>query len=289
MKKYKNIWLLIVSIFFIWLILTLIDNTRIQVTNYNITSKKLDDHIVIAQVSDLHNTTFGKNNHRLIKAIKKSKPDIITITGDLIDSSKPYINIAINFIKQAVKIAPTYYVPGNHEAWNLANYSKLKNKLKKAGVVVLEGDVKQIIVDHNKINILGILDPDFIGEAGIDELDVANTDLDTLNYETDNYTILLSHRPELLSAYFDRNIDLVLTGHAHGGQFRIEGLGGLIAPNQGILPKYTECIHTSKDKNTTMIISRGLGNSVIPLRINNNPELVIVNINNKKYKLKKDI
>ena len=123
MKKYKNIWLLIVSIFFIWLILTLIDNTRIQVTNYNITSKKLDDHIVIAQVSDLHNTTFGKNNHRLIKAIKKSKPDIITITGDLIDSSKPNINIAINFIKQAVKIAPTYYVPGNHEAWNLANYS----------------------------------------------------------------------------------------------------------------------------------------------------------------------
>lgn len=281
MKKYKNIWLLIGSIFIIWLVLTLIDNTRIQVTNYNITSKKLDDDIVIAQVSDLHNTSFGKNNHRLIKQIKKYKPDIITITGDLIDSSKTNINIAMNFIKQVVKIAPTYYVPGNHEAWNLSAYSQLKNKLKKAGVVVLEGDVKQLIVDHNKINILGILDPDFIGEAGIDELDVANTDLDTLNYESDNYTILLAHRPELVRAYNERNIDLVLTGHAHGGQFRIEGLGGLIAPNQGIMPKYTEGMHRSKDKNTTMIISRGLGNSVIPLRINNNPELVIVNINNE--------
>lgn len=281
MIKNKKICLLIGSIFAIWLILTIIDNKRIQITNYDITSKKVKNEIIIAQISDLHNTSFGKHNKTLVNKIKDIKPDIIAITGDLIDSSKTNITVAMNFINQAVKIAPIYYVPGNHEAWNLSDYSTLKDKLKKAGVVVLEGEDKEIKVKDNKISLLGITDPDYIGEAGISELDVVSTDLDTLSYDSDNLVILLSHRPELFSAYKHRDIDLVLTGHAHGGQFRTSLPGGLLAPDQGLFPKYTSGIYKDKDDKTQMIVSRGLGNSVIPIRINNNPEVVVVNVRRK--------
>lgn len=281
MIKNKKICLLIGSIFAIWLILTIIDNKRIQITNYDITSKKVKNEIIIAQISDLHNTSFGKHNKTLVNKIKDIKPDIIAITGDLIDSSKTNITVAMNFINQAVKIAPIYYVPGNHEAWNLSDYSTLKDKLKKAGVVVLEGEDKEIKVKDNKISLLGITDPDYIGEAGISELDVVSTDLDTLSYDSDNLVILLSHRPELFSAYKHRDIDLVLTGHAHGGQFRTSLSGGLLAPDQGLFPKYTSGIYKDKEDKTQMIVSRGLGNSVIPIRINNNPEVVVVNVRHK--------
>lgn len=281
MIKNKKICLLIGSIFAIWLILTIIDNKRIQITNYDITSKKVKNEIIIAQISDLHNTSFGKHNKTLVNKIKDIKPDIIAITGDLIDSSKTNITVAMNFINQAVKIAPIYYVPGNHEAWNLSDYSTLKDKLKKAGVVVLEGEDKEIKVKDNKISLLGITDPDYIGEAGISELVVVSTDLDTLSYDSDNLVILLSHRPELFSAYKHRDIDLVLTGHAHGGQFRTSLSGGLLAPDQGLFPKYTSGIYKDKEDKTQMIVSRGLGNSVIPIRINNNPEVVVVNVRRK--------
>ena len=272
---------LIGSIFAIWLILTIIDNKRIQITNYDITSKKVKNELIIAQISDLHNTSFGKHNKTLVNKIKDIKPDIIAITGDLIDSSKTNITVAMNFINQAVKIAPIYYVPGNHEAWNQSDYSTLKDNLKKAGVVVLEGEDKEITVKDNKISLLGITDPDYIGEAGISELDVVSTDLDTLSYDSDNLVILLSHRPELFSAYKHRDIDLVLTGHAHGGQFRTSLSGGLLAPDQGLFPKYTSGIYKDKEDKTQMIVSRGLGNSVIPIRINNNPEVVVVNVRRK--------
>ena len=281
MIKNKKICLLIGSIFAIWLILTIIDNKRIQITNYDITSKKVKNELIIAQISDLHNTSFGKHNKTLVNKIKDIKPDIIVITGDLIDSSKTNITVAMNFINQAVKIAPIYYVPGNHEAWNQSDYSTLKDKLKKAGVVVLEGEDKEIKVKDNKISLLGITDPDYIGEAGISELDVVSTDLDTLSYDSDNLVILLSHRPELFSAYKHRDIDLVLTGHAHGGQFRTSLSGGLLAPDQGLFPKYTSGIYKDKEDKTQMIVSRGLGNSVIPIRINNNPEVVVVNVRRK--------
>lgn len=281
MIKNNKIYLLIGSILMIWLILTIIDNKRIQITNYDITSKKVKNEIIIAQISDLHNTSFGKHNKTLVNKIKDIKPDIIAITGDLIDSSKTNITVAMNFINQAVKIAPIYYVPGNHEAWNLSDYSTLKDKLKKAGVVVLEGEDKEIKVKDNKISLLGITDPDYIGEAGISELDVVSTDLDTLSYDSDNLVILLSHRPELFSAYKHRDIDLVLTGHAHGGQFRTSLSGGLLAPDQGLFPKYTSGIYKDKEDKTQMIVSRGLGNSVIPIRINNNPEVVVVNVRHK--------
>ena len=94
--------------------------------------------------------------------------------------------------------------------------------------------------------------------------------------EEDGYTILLSHRPELFEVYAENNIDLIFSGHAHGGQFRIPFVGGLIAPNQGLFPKYDAGIY--EEGNTTMVVSRGIGNSIVPFRINNRPEIVLVEL-----------
>ena len=271
------IWLLIIIIAFLYWQNNDIVITNIDVNNGNIPSNF--DKFKILQVSDLHNKKFGKNQNKLVKLTKKINPDIIVVTGDAIDSRKTNMDIAINYLSQIAKSYPTYYVSGNHER-RIKGYNRFEELLIQNNVKVLNNKYKNIKIGNKEISLIGMKDISFI-KSKDKRKEYLNTLKDIKKEVNNNFTILLSHRPELLSAYFDRNIDLVLTGHAHGGQFRIEGLGGLIAPNQGILPKYTEGIHTSKDKNTTMIISRGLGNSVIPLRINNNPELVIVNINNK--------
>ena len=103
-----------------------------------------------------------------------------------------------------------------------------------------------------------------------------NTKLEELHSEKDGFTILLSHRPELFDTYADQGMDLVLSGHAHGGQFRLPFIGGLVAPNQGLFPKYDAGIYT--EDNTNMLVSRGVGNSILPFRINNRPEVILIEL-----------
>ena len=115
-----------------------------------------------------------------------------------------------------------------------------------------------------------------IHESFVSDSEIIKTELSNLKYDKNQFSILLSHRPEVFNVYVDNKIDLVLTGHAHGGQIRIPFIGGLIAPNQGIFPKYTSGVF--EEDATTMIVSRGIGNSILPYRINNRPELVIVTL-----------
>ena len=105
---------------------------------------------------------------------------------------------------------------------------------------------------------------------------MVSTKLNTLMEQETAYAILLSHRPELFETYAACGVDLVLSGHAHGGQFRLPFIGGLIAPNQGLFPKYDAGLFT--DGNTNMIVSRGIGNSIIPIRFNNRPEIVLLEL-----------
>lgn len=207
----------------------------------------------------------------MIEKIKIEKPDLIAITGDLVDSSKTDFDIALQFIEEANKIAPIYYVTGNHEAW-LEDYSILKEKLEDASVNMMDDKSLFIEKGNNKIQVLGIQDPDFDLGTGSGNIHTKISEL--LN--EDHFTIVLSHRPEHFDEYVNSGADLVLTGHAHGGQVRIPFLGGLVAPNQGFFPEYTEGQYT--DKKTRMVVSRGLGNSIIPIRINNRPELVIIEL-----------
>lgn len=231
----------------------------------------------IAQVSDLHNAEFGTGNTKLLQAISESTPNIIVITGDLIDMNHTNIDTALDFAKNAVQIAPVYYVNGNHEA-ALSQYDKLKAGLKSVGVIVLEDEAIQLEHNGSSVTLIGLSDPNFaIRNDVFDETPaMVSTILSDLMENENGYTILLSHRPELFETYVSCGVDLVLSGHAHGGQFRLPLIGGLVAPDQGFFPKYDAGLYTDND--TNMVVSRGIGNSIIPVRFNNRPEVVLIEL-----------
>ncbi|MBI5983855.1 metallophosphoesterase [Clostridium perfringens] len=231
----------------------------------------------ILQISDLHNKEFGSKQNKILAEIEKINPDIIVITGDLIDSNNTNIDIAMELINGAINIAPIYYVSGNHEVWS-GSYDDLKSNLENSGVVVLDNQKIEVFNDSDSIDIIGLADTAFIESDWLEYGGNAETKnlLNTLTEGSTNFKILLSHRPELFDIYSNSNLNLIFSGHAHGGQFRLPFIGGLIAPDQGFFPKLTEGIHTSND--TSMIISRGLGNSIIPVRILNRPELIVVTL-----------
>ena len=283
--KIKKKWILslIALILFILIVWTLWANTALEVNEYEIVSDRIPqgfDGFRIAQISDLHNAEFGERNEKLIQLLSQTDPDIIVITGDLIDSRHTDIEIALYFARQAVKLAPVYYVSGNHEA-RVREYEDLKMGLAEAGVVILENQKARITRKWENITLMGIDDPSFQEDYLFgDSESVARQAIENLQNESDGYTVLLSHRPELFDLYADTGMDLVFTGHAHGGQFRLPFIGGLVAPNQGFFPEYDAGQFT--EENTTMIVSRGIGNSIIPIRFNNRPEIVLVTLRNMK-------
>lgn len=250
-------------------------NNTVKLTTYEIEANVPEcfNGFTIVQVSDLHNCTLGKNNQRVLDKIKAAKPDIIVFTGDMIDSRRTNIKVSINFVSDAVKIAPCYYVTGNHEARiNYANekYQNFKAAIKEAGVIQLQNESCIIKKDEDEITIIGLED------TGFDFSKTATELMEEAMPATDNYKVLLAHRPEFFDEY--KNVDLIFSGHAHGGQIRIPFLGGLFAPGQGILPKYDNGLYEKEGQ--TMVVSRGLGASLFPVRINNRPEVVRVKLKN---------
>ena len=285
MKKPNKKTVLIVSVLVILClgIWTLWGNIALEVNEYEIVSDRIPEAFAgfrIAQVSDLHNKDFGEGYGQLLTLLSQINPDIIVVTGDLIDSRQTDLDIALEFAWQAGKIARVYYVSGNHEA-RVPEYEDLKIGLVKAGVVILENKKVQITREGESITLMGIDDPSFQEDYLFgDSESVARQAITDLQNESDGYTILLSHRPELFGLYVETKMDLVFSGHAHGGQFRLPFVGGLVAPNQGFFPKYDAGQFT--EENTTMIVSRGVGNSIIPIRFNNRPEIVLVTLRNMK-------
>ena len=227
----------------------------------------------------MHNAEFGEENSKLLEVLSEVKPHVIVLTGDLIDSRHTDIEIALDFAGKAVQIAPVYYVTGNHEA-RIPEYEQLKTGLIDLGVNVLENQKAQITRDGESITLMGVQDPSFSTDYLFGDAEsVSRQAITSLQNESDGYTVLLSHRPELFDLYVDTGVDLVFSGHAHGGQFRMPVIGGLVAPNQGLFPKYDAGLFA--EENTKMIVSRGMGNSIIPFRINNPPEVVIVELKRK--------
>ncbi len=249
--------------------------SKFEVKNENLPSAF--DGFRIVQVSDLHNEEFGKGNSRLLKKIKKCEPDIIAITGDLIDSRNTDLELALDFVREAVKIAPCYYVTGNHEG-RIDGYEAYEAKLVDLGVIVIDNASVVIENEGQAIELHGLHDLESLkGEKyGYRERGVLEKLLLENTHDKDGYDILLAHYPDFLDLYAKYEYDLVLSGHAHGGQFRLPFIGGLYAPGQGKLPKYDSGLFT--EGVTSMIVSRGLGNSIFPFRINNTPELVLVTL-----------
>lgn len=276
MKKFFLIIIIILSVLYLYC-----ENNNLQISNYSITNNNFPvefNNYKIVQISDFHNTKSKRLARDLVKEIKNQKPDIIVLTGDLIDANKEHMDISIDFIKEINNTAPIYFVTGNHEA-SINDYSELKNKLEENNVTILDNESQVIKKKSSEINIIGINDPTMKHSHYETDENIIEFELDSIDYNKDNYTILLSHRPELFEIYVDNDINLVLTGHAHGGQIRIPFIGGLIAPNQGLFPKYTNGKIEQDD--TTMIVSRGIGNSILPFRINNRPELVLITLSSE--------
>lgn len=277
----KSVILLCIAALLVGLsIWTIWGNTALMVSKIMVSGSRIPaafSGFRIAQVSDLHNAEFGEGNEELLKLLAENEPDIVVITGDLSDSQHAGIEVAIDFVKAAAKIAQVYYVTGNHEAI-LLQYDELKAGIEAAGAVVLEDEAVQLGQGDEKITLVGLSDPDFTvkGDMFGEVPAMVSTKLRGLAGVEGGYTVLLSHRPELFGTYVDCGVDLVLSGHAHGGQFRLPFVGGLIAPDQGLFPKYDAGLYT--DGGTNMVVSRGIGNSIIPLRFNNRPEIVLVEL-----------
>ncbi|MCU4729194.1 metallophosphoesterase [Bacillus cereus] len=280
MKKKINRIVMIICILAGFTIFLYLQNNLISITEVKITSSKIPSSFKgykILQISDLHNKKFGDNQDVLIQKIKSIDPDIIAITGDLIDSKSYDAEVSMQLIQKMVNMYPVYFVTGNHEQWS-GKYNSLEKELKKYGVNVLRNEHVGIRKGEQEINLLGIDDPEFVtgnrdeGNIIIDEIKKAKIEM-----QPDRYNVLLSHRPEFIKEYKNERLDLVLSGHAHGGQVRLPFIGGLVAPNQGVLPKYTAGLYV--EQNTSMVVSRGLGNSIIPQRILNRPEIVVVQLN----------
>ncbi len=278
----KKIAIIIISVILVaisaWVIW---GNVTFDVTHYSVSSDRLPkkfDGYKIAVLSDLHNAKFGKDKSRLLAIIERENPDIIAITGDLVDSRKTNIETAQKLCTELTNLAPCYYVAGNHEAWLKEDYNDLEKKLRFAGVIILRDIALKLTNDEETIKIAGLFDPRFSGENSFTR-EMLKSKIEDMKL-TGEYCILLSHRPEAFESYVSENIDLVLSGHTHGGLIRLPRIGGIIAPNQGFFPKYDAGKFT--EDNTTMIVSRGIGNSGFSLRINNKPELVIVELKSEK-------
>ena len=264
MTKRKRIWFAVGAVLLLALIIWVIwADTALEINTYTISSPRLPesfDGFRIAHLSDIHN---GENED-LLPLLRQTQPDIIVITGDLIDSRDTQVEIALALVQEAVQIAPCYYVSGNHES-RISGWAALRKGLSDAGVTVLEDRSVTLERSGGTLTLVGLADPDFRGPfvAGLREM----------SGQQEGYTILLSHRPEYFELYADCGVDLVFSGHAHGGQVRLPFVGGLIAPGQGLFPEYDSGLYRQGD--TVMLVSRGLGNSIAPLRVNDRPEILV--------------
>ena len=252
-------------------------NTAVKVSRYVYSSPQLPRgfrNFRIRQISDYHNTAILEN--RVVKMTVAEGPDIIVITGDLFDCRKTDIDAGLSLVKKLAEIAPVYYVTGNHEA-KIEDISGIKRQIARLGATVMDDSRIKLYRNGSRITLRGASDPRFISDSDKDSTNPYRFRKKLMEFikKDDDFTILLSHRPEFIHTYRDAGVDLALTGHAHGGQFGVPFTDiGVFVPNQGLFPRYAAGM--KQLGNTTMIISRGIGNSVFPFRLFNYPEVVTV-------------
>ena len=257
------------------IIVTLAFYNGLTVKHYEIKSEKIaNEKVRFLLLADLHSCFYGEEQSKLLKKINEQNPDIILMSGDIADDYMPH-NGTIALLKGITEKYPCYYVTGNHEFWS-NEVDSIKKIFRDYNVIVLEGNSHIITIKNQEINIAGV-DDTYIGWENFNNQ--LKTALSAIN--EDNYTVLLSHHPELVDIYKELNCDLIVSGHAHGGQWRIPLLlNGLLAPNQGFFPKYAGGLYDLNGRK--MVVSRGLSreSTRIP-RIFNPPELVVIDVSQK--------
>lgn len=248
---------------------------KLEITEYTVKSDKIKGEITIAHLSDLHCAEYGKGQQELVDAVKKYSPDFVAMSGDMADKrydSSP----AFVLTKALAADYPVYFCIGNHENAYKGSVKKIRNEFEEAGAVTLHGTGDRITVGENELLVCGVDDPMCAPDYNLRMWENQLEDCKEM-LESGVFSVLLSHRPECVGDYADSGFDLVLSGHAHGGQVRIPGLiNGVYAPHQGYFPKYAGgCYFLSG--NTSLIVSRGLAKNILP-RVYNRPEIVIIHI-----------
>lgn len=259
----------------------LLSQKYISITSYICENNKIKQNFKIAHLTDLHNYQFGSKNQRLISKVKAEAPDVIFMTGDMLNADEERPEIMTDLIRQLVLIAPVYASLGNHELEYMQLYGNrdLIAQMEETGAVVLDKEYLDMEINGQEVRLGGVygyvLSPD-------DKEDPEQTFMKEFQ-DTDRFKILLSHVPEGLLLWKSMehwDVDLVFSGHVHGGQVRIPFVGGLYDPEEGYFPTYTKGMFECG--NGTMVLSAGLGSSRGVPRVNNLPELVVCEVKGEK-------
>ena len=253
------------------------ENNFLEKTRYIYKSKKIPksfDGFKIIQISDLHDKTFGRDNKNLIRIIDDENPDIIVVTGDIYYYYNGKIENSLNFLQNISKTHKVYLVTGNHE-YKDKNWETHRKIIEGFGIKIIDNMVDIIRNDYEDIYIYGLKDPAFYHKSL--RYSIFEEELDKMkkSMNDEKFGILLSHRPDKIDIYSRNKVDLVFSGHAHGGQIRLFG-NGILSPAEGFFPKYTSGMHVKE--NTTVVISRGLGRTIFTFRLFNRPEVVITSL-----------
>lgn len=284
MKLKKRISITVLLVFLLFFAYELYRGAySLTTTNYTVASDKITTPLRIVQLTDLHNSEFGTNNNRLVSAVNAQQPDLILITGDLLNASEETTDIAVALVQQLADLAPVYISYGNHEKEYEANYKvDLTSLFESAGAKVLEYSYEDIEINNQPLRLGGLYG--YCIPAVY--LKTKEADPEECAYlaefqDTDSYTILLCHMPYCWienNGVEEWNINCVFTGHIHGGQIRFPFIGGLYAPDQGWFPGKVAGLYPSADGDKVMVLSRGLGNTEKIPRFNNVPEVVVVDL-----------
>lgn len=256
-------------------------NQSLSTSRIRLRSDKINTPVTIAVVADLHSCDYGKGQKELVNAVLTEKPDIILLVGDFFDDDIPPEK-AVEFLAGISGKASCFYVAGNHE-FRSGRVDGFKQTVKSYNVFVLNGGFADVKTRGQTIRICGIDDPD------TDKIKNQSKPYETQKkalksaLQSDLYRILLAHRPERIKEYQELSPDLVVSGHAHGGQWRLPLIlkNGLYAPNQGLFPKYTSGLYDLSK--TKLVVSRGLARETTRIpRIFNRPEIVIITLEQEK-------
>lgn len=274
MKKGQKVFLLTFLMIFLGVLAVFLSgiSDKLQTNVITVRTEKVSAPVRLALITDLHSCKYGENQVLLIDALESFAPDAVILCGDIIDEKLPE-EPAWSLIRQAEERYPCFYVTGNHE-YRIGDIGKVKETVRQLGAVVLEGERRTFTLNGQEIDICGMDDSLVTNATFARQLEQCSAD------SPENYSVLAFHRPENILKFENKGFDLVLSGHAHGGQWRIPKIleNGLIAPGQGLFPRYTSGLYKISDS-LTLIVSRGLAKEKtwIP-RVYNNPEIVIVDI-----------
>jgi predicted MPP superfamily phosphohydrolase len=280
MKKFFIIIGAIILALFVTLVIwgVYCDNT-IAITNYSVNNTKNDAKLKFVVITDLHNKEYGEKNADLAELVKEQNPDFIAVCGDMVNRSDPDTTKMKDVLEKLADIAPTYCCLGNHERDNAAEFgTDFKSEIDSTGAVLLDDEYIKFTKNGKSVLIGGMSDYPYY-EFYTPEDDVPSRTLweEFAEKAKDNFTILLHHQPEYIAEDAKKtDIDLIVCGHTHGGQIQLPFIGGVIAPNQGLFPKYDKGEFDLDG--TKMIVCAGLSNHVFIPRINNQVEIGVINI-----------